>query len=203
MNTQIEDFIASKNNSGAENYNNIDISQWNVDGCKKILEKLLLWISNNDTLVNNPDNNELYKKFEIEFNKQVRVSKITNIRKSILLNVLNNVFNSNDFDDDVKIYLPVLKLLLRKKPMRNISGITSITVITAPFPDGQKFSCKHNCYYCPNEPAHEGNNWQAQPRSYLYYEPAVLRANQHKFQAIGQMLSRLDTYFNNGHVIDK
>lgn len=50
---------------------------------------------------------------------------------------------------------------------------------------------------------YEGNNWQAQPRSYLYYEPAVLRANQHKFQAIGQMLSRLDTYFNNGHVIDK
>jgi len=203
MNTQIEDFIASKNNSGAENYNNIDISQWNVDGCKKILEKLLLWISNNDELVNNPDNNELYKKFEIEFNKQVRLSKITNIRKSILLNVLNNVFNSSDFDDDFRIYLPVLKLLLRKKPMRAISGITSITVITAPFPDGQKFSCKHNCYYCPNEPAHEGNNWQAQPRSYLYYEPAVLRANQHKFQAIGQMLSRLDTYFNNGHVIDK
>jgi len=203
MNTQIEDFIASKNNSGAENYNNIDISQWNVDGCKKILEKLLLWISNNNELVNNLDNSELYKKFEIEFNKQVRLSKIKNIRKSILLNVLNNVFNSYEFDDDVKIYLPVLKLLLRKKPMRAISGITSITVITAPFPDGQKFSCKHNCYYCPNEPAHEGNNWQAQPRSYLYYEPAVLRANQQKFQAIGQMLSRLDTYFNNGHVIDK
>jgi ELP3 family radical SAM enzyme/protein acetyltransferase len=203
MNTQIEDFINTKNNSGAENYNNIDISQWNVDGCKKILEKLLLWISNNNELVNNPDNNELYKKFEIEFNKQVRLSKIKNIRKSILLNVLNNVFNSSEFDDDVKIYLPVLKLLLRKKPMRAISGITSITVITAPFPDGQKFSCKHNCYYCPNEPAHEGNNWQAQPRSYLYYEPAVLRANQQKFQAIGQMLSRLDTYFNNGHVIDK
>jgi ELP3 family radical SAM enzyme/protein acetyltransferase len=203
MNTQIEDFISTKNNSGADNYNNIDISQWNVDGCKKILTNLLLWISKNDELVNNPDNNELYKKFEIEFNKQVRVSKITNIRKSILLNVLNNVFKCSEFDINLRIYLPVLKLLLRKKPMRNISGITSITVITAPFPDGQKFSCKHNCYYCPNEPAHEGNNWQAQPRSYLYYEPAVLRANQHKFQAIGQMLSRLDTYFNNGHVIDK
>uniref|UniRef100_A0A6C0H3K8 tRNA carboxymethyluridine synthase n=1 Tax=viral metagenome TaxID=1070528 RepID=A0A6C0H3K8_9ZZZZ len=203
MNTQIEDFIATKNNSGAINYNNIDVSQWNVDGCKKIFEKLLLWISENSHILNNADNNELYKKFEIEFNKQVRVSKITNIRKSILLNILNNVCNSNDFNDDLIIYLPILKLLLRKKPMRAISGITSITVITAPFPDGQKFSCKHNCYYCPNEPAHEGNNWQAQPRSYLYYEPAVLRANQQKFQAIGQMLSRLDTYFNNGHVIDK
>ena len=207
MTTQIEDFINTKNNSGAENYNNIDISQWNVTGCKKIFEKLLLWISENSHAliysINSATNNELYKKFEIEFNKQVRISKITGIRKSILLNVLNNVYKCSDFDVNVRIYLPILKLLLRKKPMRAISGITSITVITAPFPDGQKFSCKHNCYYCPNEPAHEGNNWQAQPRSYLYYEPAVLRANQHKFQAIGQMLSRLDTYFNNGHVIDK
>ena len=203
MNTEIEDFISAKNNMGAENYNNIDISQWNVNGCKKIFENLLLWISDNSDIVNSADTNELYKKFEIEFNKQVRLSKITGIRKSILLNVLNNVFKCYDFNVDMSNNLPLLKLLLRKKPMRNISGITSITVITAPFPDGQKFSCKHNCYYCPNEPAHEGNNWQAQPRSYLYYEPAVLRANQHKFQAIGQMLSRLDTYFNNGHVIDK
>ena len=39
MNTQIEDFISTKNNSGAENYNNIDIHQLNVSGCKKIFEK--------------------------------------------------------------------------------------------------------------------------------------------------------------------
>ena len=96
-----------------------------------------------------------------------------------------------------------MKLLLRKKPMRSNSGILSITVITAPFPNGQTFSCKHNCYYCPNEPAHEGNNWQAQPRSYLYWEPAVQRANRWNFYAINQMLDRMDSYFNNGHIIDK
>ena len=61
MNTQIEDFICAKNNSGAENYNNIDISQWNVDGCKKIFEKLLLWISLNSHILNSAANNELYK----------------------------------------------------------------------------------------------------------------------------------------------
>ena len=96
-----------------------------------------------------------------------------------------------------------MKILLRKKPTRALSGITSVTVITAPFPDGQSFSCKHNCYYCPNEPAHKDNGWQAQPRSYLFNEPAVLRANQNKFYAINQMFSRLDTYHSNGHVIDK
>jgi len=160
-------------------------------------------LKENNEFLNVSDNNILYKKFEPELNKQMRKSKIQGLRKSILLNVLNNVLTINDFNEDLRDNFKIMKLLLRKKPMRNISGITSITVITAPFPDGQKFSCKHNCYYCPNEPAHEGNGWQAQPRSYLFHEPAVLRANQHKFYAIGQMLNRMDTYFSNGHVIDK
>ena len=73
----------------------------------------------------------------------------------------------------------------------------------SPYPNGQSFSCKHNCYYCPNEPAHEGNGNQAQPRSYLYLEPAVQRANEQKFAAIGQMFSRLDNYYAMGHVCDK
>ena len=203
MNTDIEDFINTKNKMGPDDYNNFDVSKWDVQGIKKIFENLLFWLKENNEFLNVSDNNILYKKFEAELNKQMRKSKIQGLRKSILLNVLNNVLNENDFAIELRNNYKILKLLLRKKPMRNISGITSITVITAPFPDGQKFSCKHNCYYCPNEPAHEGNGWQAQPRSYLFHEPAVLRANQHKFYAIGQMLNRMDTYFSNGHVIDK
>ena len=53
--------------------------------------------------------------------------------------------------------------------MRNISGITSITVITAPF-YGQNLV--KTIAYCP-EPAHEGNGWQAN----VFHEPAVLRVN--------------------------
>ena len=203
MNTDIEDFINTKNKMGPDDYNNFDVSMWDVKGIKNIFNNLLIWLGENNELLNVSENNLLYKKFESELNKEMRKSKIQGLRKSILLNVLNNVLNENDFAIELRNNYKILKLLLRKKPMRNISGITSITVITAPFPDGQKFSCKHNCYYCPNEPAHEGNGWQAQPRSYLFHEPAVLRANQHKFYAIGQMLNRMDTYFSNGHVIDK
>ena len=97
----------------------------------------------------------------------------------------------------------LLEKLLCKKPSRSISGITSITLVMSPYPHGQSFSCKHNCYYCPNEPAHEGNNWQAQPRSYLYKEPAVRRANRHNFEALGQMNDRMNTLYVNGHTIDK
>ena len=203
MNTDMEDFIKTKNALGADDYNNFDASMWDINGCKTIFTKLLVWLNQNQESISIANNNELNKKFQVEFNKQIRFSKIIGLRKSILLNVLNNVLDVSDFDINLRNNFSALKLLLRKKPMRNISGITSITVITAPFPDGQKFSCKHNCYYCPNEPAHKDNGWQAQPRSYLYHEPAVLRANQHKFYAIGQMLNRMDTYFSNGHIVDK
>ena len=203
MNTDIEDFIESKNRLGPDDYNNIDYNKYDFEKCKIIFTNLLKWLNNSGELLIIENNNELVKKFESELNKEMRKSKIKDLRKSILLNILNNLITISDFDEKIGVNFHILKLLLRKKPMRNISGITCITVITAPFPDGQKFSCKHNCYYCPNEPAHEGNNWQAQPRSYLFHEPAVLRANQHKFYAIGQMLNRMDTYFSNGHVIDK
>ena len=129
--------------------------------------------------------------------------KPNNTRKSTILYILKHYLKREEFTEDFHKYFELLKLLLRKKPFRNISGITCITVITAPFPDGQTFSCKHNCYYCPNEPAHEGNKWQAQPRSYLFLEPAVQRANEHNFVAIGQMFSRMDTYYSMGHIIDK
>ena len=195
------------------NYNTFDITSTTIDinKVKKIIYNLLVWLDNN---INNPENDfdndpdKLRKKFEGILNKEFRASKIVNIRKSIVLNICEHI----DYDDmsediyfDVNItkQLDMLKYLLRKRPMRNVSGITSITMITTPFPDGQSFSCKHNCYYCPNEPAHEGNKWQAQPRSYLYNEPAVLRANQNGFYSVDQMLSRLDTYFFNGHVVDK
>ena len=204
MNTDIEDFIATKNRLGNDDYNNFNPREWDIDTSKTMLVELLKWIDEHDHMINMGNNNRLTNLFQNVLNRSMRKYKlIGSMRKSILLNILNKVLKPDDFPENLREYLPLLRLLLRKKPGRNLSGITCITVITAPFPDGQKFSCKHNCYYCPNEPAHEGNNWQAQPRSYLYNEPAVLRANQHKFYAIGQMLNRLDTYYSNGHVPDK
>ena len=209
MTTRISEYYYKNYiNSERNEYNNFDINNTDIDidKVKIIIYNLLVWIQENYPNCIN----EMYiverKKFENFLNLEFRRSKIVNIRKSILLNVCNyldNMSNKVYFSKNLIEYIDVLKFLLRKRPSRNVSGITSITVITAPFPDGQRFSCRHNCYYCPNEPAHEGNNWQAQPRSYLYNEPAVLRANQNSFLAIDQMLSRMDTLFNNGHVIDK
>lgn len=89
------------------------------------------------------------------------------------------------------------------KMCRTNSGITQITVMSSPYPNGKEFSCEHNCYYCPNEPAHEGNNWTPQPRSYLYNEDAVKRGNDNNFEPTLQMWNRMSALLLCGLNIDK
>lgn len=168
---------------------------------RSILNELLLWVIDYDK----SDLSKIRDDFTKTFNKIYRNTYIENKNKSLIIkkNVIINVFKKTYELDNSDPNVQLLGTLLQKKPSRNISGITSITVITHPYPNGQSFSCKHNCYYCPNEPAHEGNNYQAQPRSYLYDEPAVRRANQHGFDAYCQMKNRMDTLFMNGMKVDK
>ena len=94
--------------------------------------------------------------------------------------------------------LPLRRFLI-KKAQKSQSGVIVITVFTSAYPKvgekEQKFSCKWNCYYCPNEPG--------QPRSYLHDEPGVLRANRNDFDAVKQFLDRAVTLAVNGHPIDK
>lgn len=91
-----------------------------------------------------------------------------------------------------------------RKQVRFNSGINNITVMSSPYPDGQAFSCEHNCYFCPNEPAHEENGFQSQPRSYLFKEPAVRRGNIYKFDPVLQMWDRMTVMSLMGNcIVDK
>ena len=105
-----------------------------------------------------------------------------------------------------------LKKRLIKKVQKSQSGIISISVLTSGVPeytnkDGIRvkgtFSCLHNCSFCPNEKPSIDNNWTQQPKSYLYTEPAVLRANQNDFDPIKQMNSRISSLIRMGHQVDK
>lgn len=104
------------------------------------------------------------------------------------------------------------KYILTKKKGKSNSGVVVITVLTAAHPiytdkDGNQkktaFSCAWDCHYCPNEKAHAGNNYVDQPRSYLFNEPAVMRANDNNFDAILQFNARVKTLLNLGHLVDK
>jgi ELP3 family radical SAM enzyme/protein acetyltransferase len=107
---------------------------------------------------------------------------------------------------------PDFKYILTKKKNKSNSGVIVVTVLTAAHPtyidkngveQRTKFSCKWDCHYCPNEKANENNNWVDQPRSYLFQEPAVLRANDNNFDPILQFNARITTLIDIGHNVDK
>ncbi len=78
---------------------------------------------------------------------------------------------------------------LRMKPVRTMSGVAPVTVLTKPYP------CPGKCIFCPND--------VRMPKSYLASEPGAQRAAQHDFDPYGQTLSRLVAYHHNGHRVDK
>jgi len=86
---------------------------------------------------------------------------------------------------------PSFERVNTKKAVRSNSGVVVITIVTAP----GRFSCPHDCFYCPDEPG--------QPRSYLSTEPAVARANQNDFDPVKQFYDRAGTLAKQGHTVDK
>jgi ELP3 family radical SAM enzyme/protein acetyltransferase len=158
----------------------------NIITYEKIIFEMYEWL-------NKKLKEKTYIDFKREFNrfygKMVNKYRVY-CKKSILVYVYKNLINEGFIEEK-----ELLLRLLQKRPSRNISGIAVITVLTSPYPDGQNFSCRHNCYYCPNEPG--------QPRSYLKKEPAVARANRNNFDASLQMIDRINTLLLNGHSVDK
>ncbi|MCY4072595.1 MAG: tRNA uridine(34) 5-carboxymethylaminomethyl modification radical SAM/GNAT enzyme Elp3 [Chloroflexi bacterium] len=78
---------------------------------------------------------------------------------------------------------------LRRKPVRTLSGVTPVTVLTKPFP------CPGTCVFCPND--------VRMPKSYLADEPGAQRAEKNAFDPYLQTYMRLQTYHNLGHSTDK
>jgi ELP3 family radical SAM enzyme/protein acetyltransferase len=144
--------------------------------------------------VNENTTEKEYKKLVFEMRKKHKV-----VPGVILLNYL---YKKNINKHNIKPNKHFEKFNIRNET-RTTSGITQITVLTSPRPNGQDFTCEHNCYYCPNEPAHEGNNWTPQPRSYLFNEPAVRRANENKFDAAWQFWHRASGLELCGLPVDK
>jgi ELP3 family radical SAM enzyme/protein acetyltransferase len=152
----------------------------NMDEYKDIMVKIYNWLKFNTS-------KSEYNKF---YNKLVRSKGNIYIKKNFLVYVYRMMIKDGELENNEVVWS-----FIKKSPIRNMSGISVITVLTSPYPGDQRFSCKHDCYYCPNEPG--------QPRSYLKLEPAVSRANRNKFDAILQMEDRLNALLINGHEIDK
>jgi elongator complex protein 3 len=84
---------------------------------------------------------------------------------------------------------PVLLERIRMKPVRTLSGVTPVTVLTKPWP------CPGKCIFCPTD--------VRMPKSYLHDEPGAMRAEQHGFDPYEQVASRIDAFEANGHTAEK
>ncbi len=83
----------------------------------------------------------------------------------------------------------IIENLLITRPIRSLSGIVNISVLTKPYP------CPGQCIYCPTE--------KGFPKSYVSGEPAADRAKALGFDPYLQVQKRLESLNYQGHPIDK
>ena len=78
---------------------------------------------------------------------------------------------------------------IRVKPTRTLSGVTTVAVLTKPYP------CPGQCIFCPD--------YEQMPVSYLPDEPGAMRALQHEYDPYEQVSARIDALYEIGHPTDK
>lgn len=121
------------------------------------------------------------KDFKIKYHNSRKKYKC-NPSKSELL---NHYLKQNEFKNNY------LENYLLKVPSRSLHGVIVVSVIMKP----DKFSCIHNCSFCPSYPQYS--------KSYIPEEPTVQRGERNDFSGFLQVRERLTTLKNNGHSIDK
>jgi len=82
-----------------------------------------------------------------------------------------------------------LENLLKTRPIRSLSGIVNVSVLTKPYP------CPGKCLYCPTE--------KGIPKSYVSGEPAVERAKRLDYDPYLQVKKRIEMLEAEGHPTDK
>lgn len=91
--------------------------------------------------------------------------------------------------------LPFLKKYLKTKPVRTLSGVAVVAIMTKPH------KCPHGkCIYCPGG---VDSAFGDVPQSYTGKEPATMRGIRLGFDSYLQVFSRLEQYIVTGHNPDK
>ena len=103
-------------------------------------------------------------------------------------NVLVAAYNAMIESGEIKASNEILAKI-RMKPVRTLSGVTTVTVLTKHYP------CPGECIFCPDD--------VRMPKSYLPDEPGAMRGLYHKFDPYEQVTSRLEALRAVGHPTDK
>jgi elongator complex protein 3 len=106
------------------------------------------------------------------------------LHKSALVAAYQQLVESGEWEPDESLLAAI-----RLKPVRTLSGVTTVTVLTKPYP------CPGKCIFCPDD--------VRMPKSYLPDEPGAMRAVEHDFDPFAQVSSRLEALNAVGHPTDK
>ncbi len=106
------------------------------------------------------------------------------LNKSMLVAIYNEMVAAGELEQDAHLLERI-----RMKPMRTLSGVTTVTVLTKPYP------CPGKCIFCPTD--------VRMPKSYLPDEPGAMRGLEHQFDPYAQVRSRMDQLRSLGHPTDK
>ena len=104
--------------------------------------------------------------------------------KYVLVAAYHEMVRAGELNADVR-----LLERLRMKPVRTLSGVTTVTVLTKPYP------CPGKCIFCPTD--------VRMPKSYLPDEPGAMRGLEHDFDPYKQVKSRIQALEILGHPTDK
>jgi elongator complex protein 3 len=104
--------------------------------------------------------------------------------KHLLVAVYKQLTDAGEWPAD-----PGLLARIRLKPVRTLSGVTTVTVLTKPYP------CSAHCIFCPTD--------ERMPKSYLPDEPGARRGLDHAYDPYAQVASRLRALDDVGHPTDK
>src|SRR5512139_1267710 len=106
------------------------------------------------------------------------------LNKSMLVSIYNEMVAAGELKEDAHLLERI-----RMKPMRTLSGVTTVTVLTKAYP------CPGKCIFCPTD--------VRMPKSYLPDEPGAMRGLEHQFDPYAQVRSRMDQLASLGHPTDK
>ncbi|HEX6269401.1 MAG TPA: tRNA uridine(34) 5-carboxymethylaminomethyl modification radical SAM/GNAT enzyme Elp3 [Anaerolineales bacterium] len=106
------------------------------------------------------------------------------LNKSMLVAIYNEMVAAGEIREDARLLERI-----RLKPVRTLSGVTTVTVLTKPYP------CPGKCIFCPTD--------VRMPKSYLPDEPGAMRGLEHQFDPYAQVRSRIDQLQSVGHPTDK
>ncbi len=104
--------------------------------------------------------------------------------KYALVAAYQQMLQEGELSEDVRLLERI-----RLKPVRTLSGVTTVTVLTKPYP------CPGKCVFCPTD--------ARMPKSYLPDEPGAMRGLEHDFDPYAQVRSRIEALEAVGHPTDK